>query len=604
MKTKPSRVSAWSLLLGIGAALASQPALAAEGEHTIDLGPTSARAITFDNHLTHDPAWSPDGRWIAYVSDAEGPDGVRRERLWIGPAAGDGPHRRLTFGHDGDEDFADYYPAWSPDGKWLSFTSGRGGATHIWVIPSAGGEPRRVTGAPLGVTPSMASSRWSPDGRSLAFPAIADGDDAEIYIVPVSGGERTRVTFDATRNDFPDWSADGTQLAYGTARGGNRAIWIASLDGSAPPRLLETGLPEGTSQLLPRYSPDGRWIAFQARLLGDRQDAFATTWVVPAAGGRAVQVTPAARMSGFVPAWSPDGHQLAVTGYAAPDVYLAVLHLDRGTVSRLASATVQVPAWSPSGDRLAYVTSHGELAVVSSYGGEPQVVVPSGPAPRGPSWSPDGEGIAFAMVTGDGGSCNLFTLRLPGGTPEPVTIGRQWVWMTAWSSSGEDIAFSGADERDEPPDVWIVSAYGGRPRRLTTGRAQKSRPMWLGGGQRLAYSEQHSPGSNARWDVMALNPWGDEPAVRLLQPPPPFVAGATDPAGRRAVLASSGAGAFLLHVLDLPDGEPRSLGVRGMAPVFSPDGQRLAYIAGEVEGLNIWTIDVRPLLGGVGDPQL
>ena len=267
VKTTWMRGGAWLCLLFLGTTMAAaQDAAATDGERTIGLGPTTARAVTYGDAFPHDPSWSPDGRWIVYVSDAESPDGVSRKRLWIAPTTGSGPHRRLTSGHDGNEDFRDWYPAWSPDGEAIAFSSDRGGETHIWVVPAAGGEPRPVTRIPLGVSPSITAPRWSPDGRQLAYPGVVDGDNLEIFLVPLEGGERRRFTFDPTTNVYPDWSPDGRQLAYESARGGGRAIWLATLDGRAAPRLLETALPEGSTSTWPRYSPDGRWIAFQAHL--------------------------------------------------------------------------------------------------------------------------------------------------------------------------------------------------------------------------------------------------------------------------------------------------------------------------------------------------
>ena len=602
------RASAWFCVLLLGPTIAAaEGAVAGSGERTISLGSTMARAITFDDALSHDPSWSPDGRWIVYVSDAEGPDGVSGERLWIAPATGGEPQRRLTAGHGGDESFSDYYPAWSPDGEHIAFSSNRGDETHIWVVPASGGELRRVTRIPLDVLPVATSPRWAPDGSHLAFAGAADGGDVEIFLVPSDGGERRRFTFDAMSNSHCDWSPDGRELAYGSVRSGARAIWIAPLDGSAEPRLLETGLPDGSMSQWPRYSPDGRWVAFQAVLPSDPQGIVATTWVVAAAGGQAVQITSAMRMSAFVPAWSPEGTHLAVAGYAAPEGYLAIVPADSGAVQRLApSAPFAPPAWSRDGSLLAYVTDDGDLAVISHTGSTPRVVVHADLRPRGPSWSPDGASLALSTASADGQSRNVFTVRLDGGQPEPVTIGRQWALFTAWSPDGEDIAFNASAERSQRPDIWIVSAYGGRPRRLTDSPADEGILLqWLEGGRRIGFLRESVPGAFTRMDFMSLDPGGGQPAMRLLEPPPGFAMAVPAPDRRRAVFVDDiGWASSVLHIADLPDGAPRSLGVQGMGGVFSPDGQRIAFIEGMRPGLNIWTIDVRPLLHGAVGPSL
>lgn len=589
------------LLLLVARGAAGQ---ASGGEHTIDLGATVARAVTFDDHLDHDPSWSPDGRWIVYVSKAEGPDGVDKERLWIAPATGDAPPRRLTSGHGEDEEFPDYYPAWSPDGELVAFSSGRGGETHIWVVPAAGGEPQRVTQTPLGVIPSDTSVRWSPDGRQLACVGAVEGGDTEVFVVPLGGGSRRRLTFDATANYHPDWSPDGGELAYGSQRSGEHAIWISRLDGTVAPRLLETGLPAGSAPRWPRYSPDGRWIAFQANLPTQRQDIFSTVWVVPAGGGQAVRVTPDTAMAGLVPAWSPDGHHLAVTGYAIPEVYLAVMAADSGAVLRLAPAAFGWPAWSPDGKRLAYRTDAGELATISSTGGDPSVLLGLEALPGRPSWSPDGGALALGLTLAGQQSRNVYTLELQSGQLDQVTVGRQWVTESAWSPDGEDIAFLATEVRGTHSDIWVVSAYGGLPRRLTSSAEGKGDIMWSPEGGQIWYCHQSVPSGGSRWDYMGLDPAGGKPPERLFTPPEGYQKAYPAPDGSHVLLTNNVWSLAPLHIASWPAGEPRSLGVQGAVPVFSPDGSRIAFITGEFGGFNIWTIDVRPILAGTHGPEL
>jgi Tol biopolymer transport system component len=107
------------------------------------------------------PALSPDGREIAYsLSRIDRSADEYRSQLWAVPTAGPAAPRKLTHGH------SDTDPAYSPDGQWLAFCRAvEGNAPQLWVMPTHGGEPRCLTDAVLGVS----SPLWSPDSRSSSI---------------------------------------------------------------------------------------------------------------------------------------------------------------------------------------------------------------------------------------------------------------------------------------------------------------------------------------------------------------------------------------------------------------------------------------------------
>jgi len=248
---------------------------------------------------------SPDGRWLAYassVSDVE--ENKSRSAIWIKPVGG-GEARRLTSGQ-----FADHDPAFGPLGRTLAFLSNRDGASQIWTLDLDGGEPRRA----VSFVHDIVAFRWSPDGKWFVFTSdvfpdcpdaacterrlkdrqktkirarIADrllfrhwdswkdGMRTHIFRAPASGGEATDLT--PGDRDAPAFggdhdfqvSPDGRQLLYTSnpdqveAVSTNVDVWERPFDGSGTARDLtaENKAFDGS----PRYSPDGRWIAYRAQ---------------------------------------------------------------------------------------------------------------------------------------------------------------------------------------------------------------------------------------------------------------------------------------------------------------------------------------------------
>jgi dipeptidyl aminopeptidase/acylaminoacyl peptidase len=252
-----------------------------------------------------EPALSPDGRWAALTVTAyDVKDDKGLTDLWLVPTTPGETARALTSHEAGDSN-----PAWSPDGRLLAFESKRGKdeETQIYVIPADGGEARRVTNIPTGA----AAPRWFPDSRRLAFISrvwadlktwdeqakrvkerkdskvsakvwdkprarhwdrLIDDREAHIYTIAVDGGEPQTVTFgrgrplsqlDAGRGSY-DIAPDGAEIAFDSDSDTsgidpNYDVYAIASAGGAP-RNLSADNPGDDSG--PLYSPDGRTLAF------------------------------------------------------------------------------------------------------------------------------------------------------------------------------------------------------------------------------------------------------------------------------------------------------------------------------------------------------
>lgn len=153
------------------------------------------------NHPGHDdnPAWSPDGRWIAFDSNREGTHDIFK----IEPSGEN--LKRLTHG----EQNGNYNPAWSPDSQSIAFNSTRK-LSGIYIMDADGGNLSRLKNQPrAGRTPA-----WSPDGKQVVFSDMILGGNWDIYTLSVDGNNLRRMTRHPSKDMFPVWSPDGKSIVF------------------------------------------------------------------------------------------------------------------------------------------------------------------------------------------------------------------------------------------------------------------------------------------------------------------------------------------------------------------------------------------------------
>jgi dipeptidyl aminopeptidase/acylaminoacyl peptidase len=235
-----------------------------------------------------DPRLSPDGTGVAYVvSWIDEEDREPRSAVWCAATDGQTPPRRLTFGGKRDGS-----PRWSPDGRWLAFTSARDGAeAQLFVLPADGpGESRQLTH----LHEAVDQPAWSPDSTRIAFSARAhDPNDDEEDAAKRSPRRISRLQH---RLDHEGWTQGRTHHLY-----------VAAIDGTDPVQLTD-GDHEDTA---PAWAPDSASIAFTSARHDD-WDLTTTNdvFTMPAAGGAPVRVT-ATDGTCAGPVWSPDGGRIA-----------------------------------------------------------------------------------------------------------------------------------------------------------------------------------------------------------------------------------------------------------------------------------------------------
>ncbi|HEV8345398.1 MAG TPA: hypothetical protein VGQ16_02425 [Vicinamibacterales bacterium] len=211
------------------------------------------RRVTVSKTLNINPAWSPDGRSIAYTSYRRGGGQIFVSHIF--QALLD----ELTKGEKVGEN---WLPAWSPDGTRLCFTSTRDGNSEIYVMNRDGSNVRRLTRHPgIDISPT-----WSPPGTQIAF--VSDrGGDPHIFLMDADGvGQPQRLT--SEYSDRPTWSpAPYNEIAYSARTGPGNDIKVIDL---ANRQVRQLTFGEGTNES-PTWSANGRHLAFMSTRAGKSQ---------------------------------------------------------------------------------------------------------------------------------------------------------------------------------------------------------------------------------------------------------------------------------------------------------------------------------------------
>ncbi|MEP7305093.1 MAG: PDZ domain-containing protein [Acidobacteriota bacterium] len=440
-----------------------------------------ARAQSDARLLIRHPTLSRDRIAFSYAGD-----------IWT-VARGGGDAARLTAGIGEKWD-----PYYSPDGAWLAFTADYYGNPDVFVIPAAGGEPRRLTTHPA----VDIAVGWTPDGKSVLFTSnrTSANDPLKLFTVPLQGGSPTELLL-AMASDGA-FAPDGSRIAYTPKfqwqpawkryRGGQTmAIWIARLSDSSIEKI-----PRDNSN---DFNP--MWIGKTVYFLSDRGGPVG----LYAYDTESRNVSEVVHNTGFDLKSASAGtdaivyeqfgslHVMDVRTRTSKAVSVRVAaqfaevqpHFEKLSAKKILNANL-----SPSGARAVFEV-HGEIVTVPAEKGDIRNLTGSpGVADRDPAWSPDGKRIAW--FSDESGEYALH-LRDQNGLGEvtKVALGApaSFFYSPVWSPDSKRIAYS-----DKRLNVWYVDVEKGTPVKVDTDYYDTPfhslNPSWSPDGKWLVYTKQ------------------------------------------------------------------------------------------------------------------
>jgi dipeptidyl aminopeptidase/acylaminoacyl peptidase len=384
------------LALALSALVFSTPARAQQQQYVAKPAsvtvPIPPRDLTIDDYFqirdVSQPELSPDGQWVAYMVRTKMlKEDKNEQRLWMVSTHGGDPLPMTA------EDVSSSHPRWSPDGKYLAFLSSRNaGKSQVWLLNRLGGEAVRLTETPQGVS----DFEWSPDSTRLVLvlqdPKPEDVEAAKdkdkdkpapkpktpppfvidrlqfkqdtvgyldrrrthLYVFDVAAKSLTQITSGDYDDNEPAWSPDGKSLAFTSNRSTpdpdrnfNTDIWVIAAnntDKAAHPTQITTNLGADRS---PTWSPDGKWIAFVSQTDAKAID-YATHHlaIAPSTGGEEKVLTLAFDRSVRRPRFSADGRSIYFLAEDDGTVNLCRIGVTGGEITRPIGGRLSVGFYS------------------------------------------------------------------------------------------------------------------------------------------------------------------------------------------------------------------------------------------------------------------
>lgn len=435
------------------------------------IGPGAPVRLTTEPGGDFGPAWSRDGRYIAFLRAID----AYHAAIIIIPAVG-GPERRLTvitfeandsLGHGKSHEVPHPFLAWSADGKWLlALEQNAPDETYsILRISIETGEKRTLTSPPAHTNGDGALA-LSPDGKTLAFTRTLGVFERDIYMASLSQdamgmGKPSRLTFDGREIDGLSWTADGRRLVFSSNRGGRRELWqIAAKASSRPVRVTAAGDDPGTVAA----SVQGRHLVYSHDVLdGD-------IWRTPLNGNsrkEARSFISSTRLQHHAQ-YSPDGKRVAFESNRSGSYEIWICDADGSNPVQLTAfrnAWAGSPRWAPGGEKIAFdcnADGNWDIYVISAQGGKATRLTKTQANDFRPSWSRDGKWVYYCSTRT--GHRQVWKIPANGGGEVQVT--RHGGYVAFESFGGEDLYYTKEHE------LWKMPVRGGDEIRLLESLAE------------------------------------------------------------------------------------------------------------------------------------
>ena len=399
----------------------------------------SAVNLTADSPASDSmPSFSPDGRWIAFSSLRENSAGI-----FIMGRRGESIRRLTNVGAD---------PAWTPDGREIVYSTETGGEpevrrvpSELWAVNVESGTRRRISEA------DAVQPRVSPDGRFVAFWALPletghsqfARPERDVWVLPIAGGPRVRITSGGATNWNPAWSRDGRFLYFASDRSGNMNIWRVPID-------RDTGRAAGepVAMMAPTLYAGVMSVAADGSVVYAAHDHSTNVRSIPFDPVKGIMTGDPSDVVTGQRAWveldvSPDGHQIVMRSIRTQeDIW--VVGTDGSNLRPLTNdaARDRGPRWAPDGSLMYYSSRGGQYQfwAVRADGSGARQLTHGELALNHPIPSRDGRWVAGSNP--NGGEQFIFDARdwskPPERLPQPSARGTTYLWD--WSPDATKIA--------------------------------------------------------------------------------------------------------------------------------------------------------------------
>ncbi len=531
--------------------------------------------VRLTNHIAIDdyPAYSPDGRKIAFISNRDGLLAV-----YVMNADG-GDARKLT------NDLPDCSgPAWSSDGTKLYFLS----KDRAYVMNADGGNPAKLPD-PFG--------RLSPDGKKIVFvEELIQGSNrtTEIFVGDAAGGKSVRLSKKPLGSTQPFWSPDGKRIAFtwfpdpiADGGSGNPEICAMDADGRNWVRLTNNKASDSTSI----WSPDGTRIAFfSTRICKDGAEAI---HVMNADGGNSMRLTEC-QTFGYGASWSPDSRKLLYASDRDGNIEIYAINADpshQTNVTRHPAEDIE-PVWSRDGRKIAFISSRdgkNSLFVMDADGANPRKLVSD--VSRRLSWSPDGRRIVFAAEWA--GDRDVYIANADGSGVDQLTHSTENEHEPVWAPDGKKILFTHPVEGRY--QIYVMNADGGEVARISNSLENEALPDWSPDGKQIVFTRSRNRG--VLRDIWMMNADGGNPRLIAASPgADEFLFPRFSPDGQRIAFQRRVASPLQADIWVMNadgGGQTRLTYLAGVGPTWSPDGKKIAFYARKRDGnAEVYVMDV------------